>query len=141
MWSMFEDYRTDAVTLIETRNAFNSSNHQAALHNIRVICSQIAAILVNTYDRPALLIILGASDTYFFEGTSQANNMAMGFYPLGTPLANTLQIASPEVCQVCLADDILGAGSLGDLMIWWKNVISEDKKFGYLVNEKKSSFI
>ena len=118
MRCMFEDYRTDAVTLIETRNAFNSSNHQTALHNIRVISSQIAAILVNTYGRPALLIILGASDIYFLEGTTQANNMAMGFYPLGTaPLVNTLQITSPEVCQVCLADDIFGAGSLDDLII------------------------
>ena len=63
----------------------------------------------------------------------------MAFYALGTtPLVNTLQITSPEVRQVCLADDISGAGSLEDLIIWWKNVISESKKFGYLVNEKKS---
>ena len=48
---------------------------------------------------------------------------------------------SPEVCQVCLADDISGADSLDDLKIWWKNVISEGKMFGYLVNEKKSWLI
>ena len=42
---------------------------------------------------------------------------------------------------MCLADDISGAGSLDDLIIWWKNVISEGKKFGYLVNEKKSWLI
>ena len=52
-----------------------------------------------------------------------------------------LQIMSHEVCQVCLADDISGAGSLDDLITWWKNVISEGKKFGYLVNEKKSWLI
>ena len=52
-----------------------------------------------------------------------------------------LQITSPEFRQVCLADDISGAGKLDDLIIWWKNVISEGKKFGYLVNEKKSWFI
>ena len=46
-----------------------------------------------------------------------------------------------KVRQVCLADDISGAGSLDDLIIWWKNVISEGKKFGYLVNEKKSWLI
>ena len=39
---------------------------------------------------------------------------------------------------MCLADDISGAGSLDDLIIWWKSVISEGKRFGYLVNEKKS---
>ena len=66
----------------------------------------------------------------------------MAFYALGTtPLVNTLQITSPEVRQVCLADDISGAGSLDDLIIWWKNVISEGKKFEYLVNEKKSWLI
>ena len=58
-----------------------------------------------------------------------------------TPLVSTLQITSPEVRQVCLADDISGAGSLDNLIIWWKNVISEGKKFGYLVNEKKSWLI
>ena len=42
---------------------------------------------------------------------------------------------------MCLADDISGAGSLDNLIIWWKNLISEGKKFGYLVNEKKSWLI
>ena len=58
----------------------------------------------------------------------------MIFYALGTaPLVNTLQITSPEVRQVYLADD--------NLMMWWKNLISEGKKCGYLVNEKKSWLI
>ena len=57
----------------------------------------------------------------------------MIFYALGTaPLVNTLQITSPEVRQVYLADDNL---------MMWKNLISEGKKFGYLVNEKKSWLI
>ena len=63
----------------------------------------------------------------------------MAFYALETtPLENTLQIMSPEVRQVYLADDISGAGSLDDLIIWWENVISESKKLRCLVNEKKS---
>ena len=136
---MFEDDRTDAVILVDARNAFNLLNRQAALHNIRVICPQIAIILVNTYRRPARLIILGASDIYSLEGTTQGDNLAMTFYALGTtPLVNTLQIMPPELRQVCLANNISGTGSLGGLKIWWKNVISEGKKFGYLLNEKKS---
>ena len=114
-------------------------NRQAALQDIRVICPEIATILVNTYRRPARLIILGVSDIYSLESTTQSDNLAMA---LGTtPLVNTLQITSPEVRQVCLADDISGAGSLDNLIIWWKNLISEGKKFGYLVNEKKSWLI
>ena len=81
---MVEDDRTDAVILVDARNAFSSLNHQAALCNIRVICAQVATILVNTYRRPASLIILGASDIYSFVGTTQANNWAMVFYALGT---------------------------------------------------------
>ena len=84
------------------------------------------------------MIILGASDIYSLEGTTQGDNLAMAFYALGAkPLVNTLQTTSPEVRQVCLADVISGAGSLNDLIIWWKNVIAEGKKIGYLVNEKK----
>ena len=69
MRCMFEDDRTDAVTLDVARSAFSSLNCteliqfiQAALHNIRVVCPQIETILVSTYRRPAHLIILGASD-------------------------------------------------------------------------------
>ena len=66
----------------------------------------------------------------------------MAFYAFGTtPVVSTLQITSPEVRQVCLADDTSGAGSIGDLIIWCKNLISEGKMFGYLVNEKKSWLI
>ena len=139
MRCMFEDDRTDAMILVDARNTFISLNRQAVLHNIRVICPQIATIFVNTYLRPARLIILGASDIYSLDGTTQGDDLTMVFYALGTtPLINTSQIPSSEVRQVCLADDISGAGSLDDLIIWWKSVNSEGKKFGYLVNEKKS---
>ena len=139
MWCTFEDDRTDAVIFVDARNAFNSLNHQGALHNIRVICPQIATILVNTHRRPARLIILGASHIYCLEGKTQGDNLAMAFYALvTTPPLNTLQITSPEVREVCLTDNISRAGSLSDLTIWLKNVISEGKRFGYLVNERKS---
>ena len=127
------------MIFVDARNAFNSLNHQGALHNIRVICPQIATILVNTHRRPARLIILGASHIYCLEGKTQGDNLAMAFYALvTTPPLNTLQITSPEVREVCLTDNISRAGSLSDRTIWLKNVISEGKRFGYLVNERKS---
>ena len=113
MQYMFENDSTDALILVDTRNAFNSLNRQAALHKIWVIFQQIATILVNTHRRPGRLIILGVSDIYSLQGTTQGDNLAMAFYALGTTaLANTLQIISTEVRQVLLADDISGAGSL-----------------------------
>ena len=66
----------------------------------------------------------------------------MSFYDLGTrTLVNTLQITLPKVQQVCLGDDISGTGSRYDLIIWSKNIISKGKKFGSLLNERKSWFI
>ena len=79
MQCMFEDDRIDVMILADARNAFNSLKRQATLHNIRVICPQIATILVNTYCRPARLIMLGASDIYSLEGTTQGDNLAMAF--------------------------------------------------------------
>ena len=50
-------------------------------------------------------------------GTS--DNLAMAFQALGTtPLVNTLPVTSPEVRRVFLADDISGAGSFDNLIIW-----------------------
>ena len=49
----------------------------------------------------------------------QDDYLAMAIYALEiTPVVNTLQITSPEVLQACLADDISGAGSLEDVIIW-----------------------
>ena len=48
MRCMFEDDQTDAMILDDARNAFNSVNRQAALHNIQVICPQIATSLSQT---------------------------------------------------------------------------------------------
>ena len=93
---MFEDDRTDAVILVDVRNAFNSLNCQEALHNVWVLCPQIAIILVNIYSRPAHLIIPGASDIYSLKGTTLGDNA--------------------EVRKVCLADDISSSGSLEDLL-------------------------
>ena len=41
---MFEDDKTDAVILVDVRNAFNSLNRQAGLHNIWVIALHMATI-------------------------------------------------------------------------------------------------
>ena len=70
MQRIFEYDWTDAVILVDTRNAFNSLNCQALLHNIRVICPHIRNILVNTYRSPARLIILGTSEIHSLEGTT-----------------------------------------------------------------------
>ena len=65
---MFEKDWNKVVILVDAWNFFYLLNKQAALHNIRVIWTQIAPAVINTYRRLARLIILGASDIYFVEG-------------------------------------------------------------------------
>ena len=66
----------------------------------------------------------------------------MYFYALDTAtLLNYLLMSSPNVNNVCLADDITGAGTLVNLKKWWSTIIFEGSKLGYYVNEDKSWLI
>ena len=88
------------------------------------------------------MIILGSIDILSKEGTTQGDNLAMAFYALGTtPLSNVLQCASTNVKQVCLADDITGAGKLENLRKWWDIILNHGSKIGYYVNQGKSWLI
>ena len=59
------------------------------------------------------MMVPGGHDIMSEEGTTQGDNLAMSFYALGNiPLLNALRSTSPNVSQVCLADDIAGAGKL-----------------------------
>ena len=139
MKTIFESDKTEAVILVDASNAFNSLNRQAALHNIRIICPQLSTLLINTYRRPARMIILGSVDILSVEGTTQDDNLAMAFYALGTtPLINTLLNTSPNVSQVCLADDVTGAGTLTDLRKWSDTVIVATRfKIRIMLTKKK----
>ena len=68
------------------------------------------------------------------EGTTQGDNLAMSFYAL--PLLNALRLTSPNVSQVCLADDFTGAGKLITLRKWWDTIVTQGSKFGYYVNQR-----
>ena len=117
---IFEHEDTEAVILVDASNAFNSLNRQAALPNIQILCPNVSTVLINTYRIPGRMIVLGSKDILSTEGTTQGDNLAKSFYALGTiRLLNMLQISSPNVSNVCLADDITGAGSLVNLKNWW----------------------
>jgi len=53
MRNIFEADSTDAVLLIDTSNAFNRLNRSAAMHNIQIICPEIATYVINTYRNPS----------------------------------------------------------------------------------------
>ena len=74
--------------------SFNLLNRGVALHNIRVICPEIAQYLINTYRNSSRLVITGAernTEILSMEGTTQGDNLAMIFYALGiTPIVRAL---------------------------------------------------
>ena len=49
MHNILEADNTDAVSLIDASNEFNSLNRASALHNVRIICPTIATYAINTY--------------------------------------------------------------------------------------------
>ncbi len=68
--TLFQRVDTEAVLLVDTSNAFNSLNRQAALHNIQRLCPPLATILINTYRAPTELFVDG-DVLYSQEGTTQ----------------------------------------------------------------------
>ena len=59
MTDIQEDDQTEAVVLVDTSNAFNSLNREAAMSNIQSLCPPLAQIVVNTYRNNAPPFING----------------------------------------------------------------------------------
>ena len=78
------------------------------------------------------MIVFGSKDIVSNEGTTQGDNLVMSFYAVGTAaLLNDLLLSSPNVKNVCLPDDITGAGTLVNLKKWWSIITSEGSKVCY----------
>ena len=132
MKEIFDDEQTDAVIVVDASNAFNSLNRNAALRNIQILCPQFPTILINTHKQPVRLIVFGSKDIVSNEGTTQGDNLVMSFYAVGTAaLLNDLLLSSPNVKNVCLPDDITGAGTLVNFKKWWSTITSEGSKVCY----------
>ena len=120
MHAIFKDEGTDAVLLIDAKNAFNSLNRNAALHNIQVICPMISTYIVNTYRHPSRLFIAGGKIILSMEGTTQGDPLAMPWYSLcTTTLIQYLASRVADVKQVWLADDSTAGGTLTILKEWF----------------------
>ena len=72
MRSVFNDGDTEGVLLIDVKNAFNSLNRAAALHNIQVLCPSLAPTLINLYRSNTELFVDGES-ILSQEGTTQGD--------------------------------------------------------------------
>ena len=138
MQKIFNDETTDAIILIDASNAFNCMNCSVALHNMYVICPVIATYVSNTYRYPSRLFVAGGVEIKSHEGTTQGDPLAMPWFSLNTvPVIQSLRNQVPSVKQVWLADDASGGGKLQDLREWYNLIVSQGKRSGYYVNEKK----
>ena len=124
------------VLLVDAKNAFNSLNRAAALHNCQVLCPSLAPILINIYRSNAELFVAGES-ILSQEGTTQGDPLAMAMYALGTlPLIRA--VTTPGVKQTWYADDAAAGGNLRHIRQWWNRLAAVGPDFGYFANSSKS---
>ena len=112
------------------------------MHNIQIICPEIATYVINTYRSPSRLFIAGGEEILSQEGTTQGDPLAMPWYSLCTStMIEYLQSNTNNVHQVWLADDAASAGRVRDLRDWYNNLTEVGQYHGYLMNGSKSWLI
>ena len=94
MQIIYDDEATEGILLVDAKNAFNSLNREAALHNVQYLCPALATSLFNCYQRPSRLFVSGGGELQSEEGTTQADPLSTPFYALATlPLIHHLERA------------------------------------------------
>ena len=142
MQSFFDDEGTDAVLLIDARNAFNTMNRKTALVNIQIGCPYIANYIINTYRKAACLILSNGDVILSSEGTTQGDPLAMPWYSVNSNLIITdLRASIPNVKQAWLADDASAAGSIAFIKQWFDKLCVRGSDFGYYVEASKTWLI
>ena len=132
MRDIFIDDETEAILLVDARNAFNNLNRQAALFNVNKLCPAIGKILINIFHLATDLHV-GGETIKSPEGTTQGDPLAMAMYAVATmPLLRKAQ--TPSAKQVWFADDGTSRGKLTGLKSWWDSLTSCGPDFGYDIN-------
>ena len=139
---IFDDPETEAVLLLDARNAFNVLNRKAALNNIKYTCPEIATYIINTYRNPAELHIANCKETLLSEeGTTQGDNTSMGLYSCSTiPLVHGTH-EKADVKRIFYADDGAGGGKLKNLKVWWDIIQRDGPGYGYFPEPSKTWLI
>ena len=82
MHDIFNDEKTHGIVQVDANNAFNTINRNVFLHNISIICPEIATYVTNCYQKPARLFVIGGIELSSEEGTTQGD---MGVGAGGAP--------------------------------------------------------
>ena len=151
MRDVFNNDDTEAMILVDAKNAFNSLNRTASLQNMPVICPEFSTYLINTYREPARLYITGSNGQYILskEGSTQGDNCAMSMYGCSTrPLVDYLAkdepyltAGVPKAKQVWYADDSSAAGKIESIFVWWTELCSNGPLLGYHPEPSKCHII
>ena len=110
---------SDVILLVDTTNAFSSSNRSVALYNIQQLCPPLACVLSNTCCSPASLSVSG--NTILSE--------AMLIYTIVMILL--IHHLTDSVTQVWYADDAYACGRLSSLCQWWDQFCKLGPGFGF----------
>ena len=116
MSQVFEEEGTDRILMIDASNAFNQMNRSAALHNIQIVCQEMALYIINTYRSPSRLFICGGGEVLSQEGTTQGYLLATPWNSINTYIMiENLRAHCPIVKQVWLTYDSAEGGRVAQL--------------------------
>ncbi|XP_066925323.1 uncharacterized protein [Clytia hemisphaerica] len=137
MRTLFEEENCDGILLVDADNAFNRINRRVMIHNIQIVCPEIAIFISNTYSSSARLFVSGGYEISSSEGTTQGDPVAMPLYALAlVPLLENID--SNNINQVAYADDLSAAGQLKFLLRWWVKLQNVGPHLGYFPKSSKS---
>ena len=101
MVDIWNDFNTEGVLQVDASNAFNSINLALLLHNVKIICPEMATFIINIYYKLARLFVIGGKEISSQEGTTQGDPIAMAVYALALgPLLTTLILEQQKQTQV-----------------------------------------
>ena len=133
---LFEDDVSHGILQIDANSAFNSLNRKVALHNLRILCPELAIFTNNCYAAPAF--ISGGQEIKSTEGTTQGDPTAMAMYAISIlPLLDTRSKAK----KISFADDFSGVGTIQYLREWWDLIEEIGPYIGYHPNGSKSTLV
>ena len=137
---LFEEDKTHGFIQIDASNAFNSINRTLLLHNVKILCPEIATYINNCYMKPSRLFITGGKEISSNKGTTQEDLITMEMYVLSLmpQLTSIISNNAGNLIHVAFPDDLTGVGKTHELIEWWKNVWYYGPYLGYYVNVSKS---
>jgi len=80
MREIYNELDTEAVLLTDASNTFNTINRKVFLHNISVVCPEIATYVKNCYSQPLQLFVIGGVELSSSEGTTQGDPVTSAVY-------------------------------------------------------------